>query len=234
MVNNIESDVLKNVEAISIWESYVLRSIFLLVMATHTPFVFFVGKESVLAIVALLYLSGDKEEEINRNSIIVGEDEKSRENSKVESFPLLENENKDSKSLKKSVKNSVAHCSVTDQALLQCTENKMSFKAPTSSMVRKSLILKSNNEEKEVFVAHDLLPNWIYYTVTMILFGGVILAACLIKDVEIIINFIGSMANAILNFALPGLFYFMIMRKYKVKVAWWKMSLALSLTIYGT
>lgn len=43
-----EGDVLKNISAIKAWESYVLRIIFLLILITHTPFTFFIGKESVL------------------------------------------------------------------------------------------------------------------------------------------------------------------------------------------
>lgn len=52
---HIQGDVLENVEHVRAWESYVLRSIFLLIMATHTPFIFFIGKESILDILRLIY-----------------------------------------------------------------------------------------------------------------------------------------------------------------------------------
>lgn len=50
---HIQGDVLLNVEEVTAWESYVLRGIFLLVISTHTPFIIFIGKESLLALVAL-------------------------------------------------------------------------------------------------------------------------------------------------------------------------------------
>lgn len=88
--------------------------------------------------------------------------------------------------------------------------------------------------QKEIDGATDLLPNWLYYTVTMLTYGGVVLAACTIKDVEIVIKFVGSLSNALLNFTLPGLFYFITMRRFNPGTAWWKLALALGLTIYGT
>lgn len=42
------------------------------------------------------------------------------------------------------------------------------------------------------------------------------------------------MANALLNFTLPGLFYFVIMRRYKIGKNKFKQGLALALAIYGT
>ena len=50
---HIHGDVLQNVEEVTEWESYVLRGLFLLVMSTHTPYIFFIGKESLLAMFAL-------------------------------------------------------------------------------------------------------------------------------------------------------------------------------------
>mmetsp|Transcript_31367 Transcript_31367/g.27712 ORF Transcript_31367/g.27712 Transcript_31367/m.27712 type:complete len:144 (+) Transcript_31367:1073-1504(+) len=70
-------------------------------------------------------------------------------------------------------------------------------------------------EEKEELV----LPNWIYYSVTLFLFVGIVAASSFIEDVETVIKFIGSMANAILNFTFPGLFYFIIMRRHNKEKA---------------
>ena len=55
----------------------------------------------------------------------------------------------------------------------------------------------------------------------------------MIEDVEIVIKFIGSLANATLNFTFPGLFYLIIMIKHRQDKACWKLMLALLLCLYG-
>ena len=82
--------------------------------------------------------------------------------------------------------------------------------------------------------AHELLPNSIYYPVTIISFALVVGSACFIKDVEIVVKFAGSLGNAILNYLIPGSTYYLIMRKYeREKTPKWKLYSALFLAIYA-
>ena len=87
---------------------------------------------------------------------------------------------------------------------------------------------------KEAHCAHDFLPNWIYYSVTLGLYGAIITASCLIKEVEIVIKFIGSLANSTLNFTFPGIFFFVIMTRAKhVKTSKIDLISAVLLAVYG-
>ena len=56
---NVQGDILANVNEVPSWISYVLRAIFIIVISTHTPFIFFLGKEGMLVILAQILVIND-------------------------------------------------------------------------------------------------------------------------------------------------------------------------------
>ena len=235
----INGDVLMNVEEVSAWESYVLRAIFLLVISTHTPFIIFIGKESLLALVALIYFRNQTDDKIGESRLMF-------EELREETDDLDEDHVDDShRSLITQKMNQTQRYRSTTFHQLNMSKRIISGSVDFNicaalpfykkSFKKSRVSFKGNDkQEKEATTAHDLLPNWIYYTVTLSLYGAVIVASCLIKDVEIVIKFIGSLANATLNFTFPGIFYIVIMRRQiHIITPWYNYALAGALAVYG-
>ena len=85
--------------------------------------------------------------------------------------------------------------------------------------------------EKEVA---DLLPPWIYYTATILLFGFNVAGAIWIEEVEHISGIIGGLSCAMINFLLPGLFYWKVSKmRNSLNPKRWKIILAWVFSIYG-
>uniref|UniRef100_A0A7S3KD13 Amino acid transporter transmembrane domain-containing protein n=1 Tax=Euplotes crassus TaxID=5936 RepID=A0A7S3KD13_EUPCR len=256
---NVHGDVLENVEEIEAWESYVLRGVFMILMATHLPFIFFVGKDSLLAIIALLVVKGDIEKEIIKN--IANDEDYGRQTKQA--YVEQKQKKKDKKKKKNKKKDKKGH----KEALIDdnSSEGRVSYQINRESTLssvssdhvtleqpkitnytgivptyeennqeeRSESIISYEDAEQNVSVGVDQLPKWVYYTVTLLSYGAVVAASSFITDAEIVLKFIGSVANALLNFTLPGLFYFVIMRRYNVVKKRWKIYLALALAIYG-
>lgn len=237
---NVNGDVLENVEEVKAWESYVLRVLFLLVLATHLPFIFFVGKESVLAIIALIYIRGDAQREINRSIFVEEKDDSPTQDkkkaAKEEEIGLLNTNRVNDVNGEARDRNSLNQMEVCDQIISGTAERSIERAIPFADKHQKKVTVMGSlaDVENDVETGTDLLPNWIYYTTTLILYGLIVATSCFLSDAEMVLKFVGSMANAFLNFTFPGLFYFIIMRRYKVGKQWWKLTLALSLAIYGT
>lgn len=214
---HVEGDVLVNVEGVSVWESYVLRGIFLLVISTHTPFIFFIGKESILALLALIY---------TRNEPDVLEEYTNLDETHE---PLVTERKHNSQHVR-----SFKHLNRSKQIICSSVDYNISLAIPFGNKRLKTIEMSKADGTPEPQAAHDILPNSWYYIVTLLLYAGVLTASCLIEDVEIVIKFIGSLANSMLNFTLPGVFYYIIMTKYEVIVKQrWKLYFALALALYG-
>jgi len=234
----IQGDILANVSMLRSWESYVIRVIFLLIMVTHTPFTFFLGKESVLCLAVLVYTAFKKEEkDDDKYTRMVDETE---EADSTQEKCLKEDINKSRSDMNEEVRSrsrSKADNEL-DEKLLQGM-NEDAKRSLAMSCARKSHgdLPRNGNENELDFenaAAHELLPDSIYYPTTLILFAIVVGSACIIKDVEIVIKFVGSLGNAILNFLIPGITYFLIMRKYEPeKTSNLKLYSALFLAIYS-
>lgn len=122
--DQIQGDVLGNVEDVRTWESYTLRAIFLVVMATHTPFVLFIGKESVLAIVALLYIRGKREEDLRKSTIISHSPSRKSAAASSESQNLLSGDHVITKRSRTSLHQDEDHEDAVDKAVM-CSDNNM-------------------------------------------------------------------------------------------------------------
>lgn len=112
----------------------------------------------------------------------------------------------------------------------------MSMAIPFARKTTKTFEVDSDEEaiDFENAPAHMLLPDAIYYPVTLGLFALVVGSACVIKDVESVIKYIGSLGNSILNFLIPGITYYIIMgRNPDENVSKLKRYGALGLALYG-
>lgn len=237
-----DGDVMNNIAGVKSWESYVLRSIFLLIMITHTPFTFFIGKESVLSLAVLIYSSFVKSRSNSRLDIEepIIEEMGEAEEGLIKTADSLHPAQSKSR-VRRSKLNVLRSMHFSEDrpenlASVRSSEICISMAIPFSRRTLKTTEVASTVEEHEIqnLPAHALLPNSVYYPVTIILFAGVVGTACIIKDVESVIKYIGSLGNSILNFLIPGICYFIIMRKYERKnTSNLKLFSALGLAIYG-
>ena len=274
--SKIEGDVLVNVEEVEEWESFVLRVIFLLVMSTHTPFIFFIGKESLLALLGLLYrkytkwlkrrkrakrraqrkakakqnnsqgtsINANRQSTDLRGSLVATE---TNQNYKIISNSIINGSFE--RTLSVSSEGSDSDGSDIDSDSGEQSENEIIIMNSVDKNMSSAIGFTSNNadddlvdsddyeaetKQQKAIGAEDILPTWIYYTVTLLLYGFVVFSSCFINDVESVIKFIGSLANSTLNYTLPGIYYFLILKRNKsFETPKWKLCIGLFLAIYG-
>ena len=156
--SDINGDVLNNLHDVSHWESYVLRAIFLLVISTHTPFIFFIGKESVLAIVALIVLPNKKDP-------------------LMETYDYEEEDNEDTHNQSKAIKSAKSqpfkHMDYSKRVISSSVDYNITLALPFYNKSIKTLVVPSSYEN--TYSVHDVIPNWLYYSVTLPTYAIVIL-----------------------------------------------------------
>ena len=69
---------------------------------------------------------------------------------------------------------------------------------------------ESNNNGCEL--AYLKMPAWKYYTLTLSLYVGCILASILIDDIAAVFEFVGAFGLSLTSFTLPGAMYLLILR----------------------
>ncbi|CAI2363499.1 unnamed protein product [Moneuplotes crassus] len=233
---NIRGDVLVNVSMLRSWESYVIRVIFLLIMITHTPFVFFVGKESVLCFAVLINTAIKNEEKEDKYAIMIDENEEDLSQEKPHkngiNGPKLDI-NEESRSQSRSKADNMLDKKFPQET----TEDVLKSLAMSSARKSHGDLPRNGNEDELDFenaAAHELLPDSIYYPTTIIFFVILVGSSCVIEDIEIVVKFVGSLGYAILNFLIPSITYFLIMKKYEPeKTSNLKLYSALFLAIYS-
>lgn len=189
---NVHGDVLENVEHVTVWESYVLRAVFLFLMATHLPFIFFVGKDSLLSIIALMYVKDDITTEIIKNisydedygkqtkQAYIQEKEKKRakkrkarnqKKSRVHSSALLESRQESKNKMGFAINEEGSESSFTNRSSLNQEGSDYTAIIPTSEQDEDEQSSSSEDSYEDagqdIEPGVDRLPNWIYYSVTI-------------------------------------------------------------------
>ena len=97
---------------------------------------------------------------------------------------------------------------------------------PTASMLRTGGIQEYEKDLKAQEAHHEPshkdLPLWIYFPVTIMVYGMNVALACVLDDVSIVFGFIGAFSISMLFFILPGLFYLRAVALSTEQGEWWR------------
>ncbi|CAI2365580.1 unnamed protein product [Moneuplotes crassus] len=219
------------------WEGYTLTALYMIFVCFHFPSIFMIGKDSLLTIVALVCLRGETQQRIEQ-SLSFDESKdlhkiNTREVGEEKIGLLVEDQWNENESYinKSSFKTQIYNeQSLIDQCKNQHRETK-SFKKERSfstSLHDPLDICKANIE-----TSSDRRRKMIYYSVTIFLFLLTVGLSLLIRDSEIVVQYLGIVGCSLLNYIFPGLFYFVIMRKHRVNNRLWQLTLAFALIVYG-
>lgn len=211
----LQSSVLINIgaETPANWESYVVRVAFMIVLACHIPFIFYMGKEGLLIMV----------------------DEHMRQS--ISSALVLKLQANQTYSMKDGAITEPPNPNLPIPSIDE-TGNpcRMSYNELVTEEIRKSQALKTNNDNdsmasnesatqnaklktknmmsvvstaKAQKLAYKTMNPILYVVCTMACYGVIVVASCFLKSITNIFDFASAIAISCLAFLFPACFYLM-------------------------
>ncbi|CAI2364723.1 unnamed protein product [Moneuplotes crassus] len=220
------------------WQGILLKSLYIVILIGHFPYVFLMANKSLLGIIALLCIRGETQNEtenIESGESFQNPHVRSRlvPTERVQLLSAENNQQYEAGQLHKLAAKTQDYDELnhTDESMIEIENSKPSD--TNLEFGSNSLIQVLSAEDTNVETVSSSWRRLIYYSVTISLYLVIVLSACFIHNVESVIRLVGSIGNSFLNFTFPGLFYFVIMRRHGVNNSWWQLGLALTLCIYG-
>lgn len=209
--NCLQSSVLINigVENPSNWESFVVRIAFMIVLGCHIPFIFYMGKESLLIII----------DEINRKSIssalvlkLQGNKTYAKKADAITeppnpNLPLPTPTNKDMRMtfndlVQDEIRKSEANANNSNTGTGGEEED-----ANVNARLRTEAMMSEVTTAKAQKLAYKTMNPILYASATLILYGIIIIGAIFLNDITNIFDIVSAFALTCIRFLFPACFY---------------------------
>lgn len=193
------------------WESFILRVLFMVVLACHIPFVFFSGKEAMLIIV----------DEINRRSISKTLDERVKQLQMIDQtgrstfHPVSNRTSKKTMKEVHEMKEVLPTHSLRESSQQTNVRHELQGLKKEShiSIVRETQTLRSHAVEGGTLAYKDMKNSW-YYGCTLTYFMLCVLGSCFIPKIDVVIEFVAVICVNCMSFIFPSVFYLKASKRY--------------------